>query len=565
MIYISDMRQCRPIARFSEKPTRNRWRIIPYETTDPHLKDGQMIGAASYVDAPEVRLPLRLSGWHAVYVGYWNPYHAYDGGLILKCKLSGDPCFVRLHEPTADPDQYVTCLREAFVTTADLTGRDLVFGKVRGPFGQKAYLAYVKLVPLTSEEIAAVKADRARKDARIVQVTIDGASFMAGNEYTTKEHILELVERYRYSDVGKVIWAVMYGDVTSYPSRIATFNGAKPIVPIRSISAAVPYAAYCKVAYASIRKLTSKGIIPAAVAARRVHQMGLKFDIMCRLGITGGSLPPMDQGTPKKFLPSHPEYRQVLADGAAIDKASYAFSEVRRYALSIIREAAETFDCDGVNLAFVRGPYFVMYEKPVLDAFHKEYGKDARSMPLDDPRLIAVRCRFLTGFVRAARRALDEVGAKKRKRIAMSAYVFFETQSNLKFGIDAASWMKEGLLDSIICQQGKTDHRLIAAAKTSHCKFISQPSGGDFVKSCHASYEAGADGVAVWDADHVQDQPPRWAVFSRAGHKDELQRSEDEHSFRAGNAPELSRTIRLKTVGGIDVFQGLWHAAFSCG
>ena len=42
---------------------------------------------------------------------------------------------------------------------------------------------------------------------------------------TTKEEILEQVEPYRYSDVGKVIYAFTYGDMTGYPSKVGRFIG----------------------------------------------------------------------------------------------------------------------------------------------------------------------------------------------------------------------------------------------------------------------------------------------------------------------------------------------------
>ena len=97
------------------------------------------------------------------------------------------------------------------------------FGKVHGPFAEKAYIAYVKLVPLSAEQVADVQADRARKDTRVLQGTIDGMSYFWANEYQTREQIMELIEPYRYSDMGKVIWAVNYGDRTNYETRVGRF------------------------------------------------------------------------------------------------------------------------------------------------------------------------------------------------------------------------------------------------------------------------------------------------------------------------------------------------------
>ena len=37
---------------------------------------------------------------------------------------------------------------------------------------------------------------------------------------TTREDIVELIERYRHTDVAKLIWNVAYGDMTNYPSKV---------------------------------------------------------------------------------------------------------------------------------------------------------------------------------------------------------------------------------------------------------------------------------------------------------------------------------------------------------
>jgi len=62
----------------------------------------------------------------------------------------------------------------------------------------------VKLVPLSAEEVAALQAERAKTDPRPREASIDG--MLWGREFRTPEHLLEMVEPFRYSDIGKVIW-----------------------------------------------------------------------------------------------------------------------------------------------------------------------------------------------------------------------------------------------------------------------------------------------------------------------------------------------------------------------
>ena len=557
-VYVTDMSRCQPPLALSPEVKKGCWQLIPYETVDPDSKSGTMIGAASFVDAPDVTLPLNVTGWHEIYVGYWNPPYAYDGGTTVKMKLSDDPCFTRIPEPEPAIDVNATYIREVLFKAADLTGRTLQIGKVHGPFAQKAYLAYVKLVPLSAQQIADLQADRARKDARVLQAAIDGITYFSNNEYQTREHIMELIEPYRYSDVGKVIWAVNYGDLTNYATKVGTYWSEQREVPIASVPGNNKYIAGEKAAYDSLRSLAEKDIVPEVVAAEYAHAMGLKFDVMFRLAMLG-TIPPQREGD-KGFVRTHPQFRQVMQDGTPVEKASYAFPEVRKHMIAIIREAAETFDIDGANLCFIRGPEFMAYEQPVLDDFRKEYGEDGRKVGFDDPRMRKIRCRYLNAFVEDVRRTLDEVGKAKGKRLELSAWIGTATpQQTLDQGIDVDRWLEQEWLDSLIDHGPRLVPR-IAAAKAHKCQFI---TGGSTIHALPqhwaADYKVGADGFAIWDIDEVQDLPARWPVLRRAGHRKEIE------AAAAQAVPAPLTSIRLKTVGGFDVLQGLNAAVYSGG
>jgi hypothetical protein len=529
--YLTDLSRCRPASALSERPREGRWQLIPYETLDdPNVKAGTMVGAASYVEAPDITLPLGVSGWHAMYLGYWNPYHAYDGGATIKARLSGDPSFIRLGEPEPHLEyemkgsRYVshTSLKEVFLRNADLTGRDLILGKVCGPFGQKAYLAYVKLAPLSPEEVTTLQAERARTEARTLAGSIDGISYFWGSEYRKPEHLLELVEPFRHSQVGKIIWAVNYGATTNYPSEVGTLWEPPRDPAIRQSTNA--YVKGEKVAGQSLTSYLERSIIPEEVVAPHVHGMGMQFDIMFRLGIAGFDLlPPRCGAKSKGFIASHPECHMALADGTRVEKASYAYPQVRAFMLSLIGEATERFDVDGVCLGFVRGPEFLGYDPPVLEAFRLRYGEDATAVGFDDPRMRSVRSQFMTRFVRDVRRVVDGVGRRKGKPLEVSAWLYPSVGQNLDYGFDVVGWINEGLLNSVI---GANDPEIVAAAQGGGCRIAS----------------------AVWDIDGSADTAEG--------------RSRDSKEVR-DRAQDVS--IRLRTLGGVDVGQGYWDTAFSGG
>ncbi|MBI4024484.1 MAG: hypothetical protein HY360_05850 [Verrucomicrobia bacterium] len=568
-LIFADLSCCRPNSVLAKEERQGCWRLLSYRTCEEEPSAGVMIGAASHLDAPEVSLPLGVSGWHAIYVGFWNPPYVYDGGTTVKIRLSGDPCFIRISEGEPAVDYHATCIKEAFFKAADLTGQDIVFGKVSGVFAQKAYIAYVRLAPLSEDEIAAIQtADRA-PNTRTVHAAIDGASYLWDNQYATSEHLLELIERHRHSDVGKVIWAVNYGLATNYPSRAGAFwPDNERRVPIEHVPGNNKHLAGEITARESLRRLVAAGVIPQVVAARHVHEMGAKFDVMFRLAILG-CLPPQRSDQVAGFVETHPEFRQVTKEGVAVEKASYAFPEVRAAMLAIIRETVEMFDIDGANLCFVRGPHFMQHEKPVLDDFRRQYGEDARNVAFLDPRMKQLRCGYLNTLVRDTRCVLDDIGARKGRRLELSVWVYSSTGTNLLCGFDVESWTKEDWVDSVILHPAegssyRVDPQLAAIVKTHGraliyalgCMGSYPPSGSNWAREAEivnaetvAAIGAPVDGFALWDLDTVQDFPESWEMIRRLGHA-------DERPLLARRPPVL-KTARISEINGHDLLQGL--------
>lgn len=563
-VILSDLGCCKPAAALLRRETRNRWQLLPYRTCDGIPGAGVLLGAPACVTAPDVTLPLGVSGWHAIHIGFWIPKHDHDGPLTVKVRLDDDPCFIRISEPEPvfgqQPRDGASLLQEAPFKAADLTGRQLVFGKVNGTGAQKAYVAYVRLVPLGADAVRALQADRARTGTRTVQATIDGYSFL-GRGYRTREQLLELVEPYRHSDVGKVTWAFCYGDSVNYPSKVGAFLGGRgPSPGDRS---------------EILRRFADAGHVPQQLAAEHVHGMGLQFEAMFRLGMFG-RVPPRRWLPPGRrlFVEKHPRFRLCMADGTPVEKASYAFPEVRAHMLAIIRESAESFDIDGVSLGFNRGPFFAAYEPPVLDDVRREFGEDARALPLGDPRLASVRARVLNEFVRDVRRMLDEVGAAKGRRLTLSAWFEGHTCAERAYsGLDVETWIRGGFLDSIVGSVGNTglDPAVIAAANVQGCRCIPGIvcSGGTthehrkglLNNAVRLLYPQGGDGIAIWDSDTVT-ATALWPIMRRMGHREEF-------SAMAANPPERP-FLALKDVNGCNMETengrfGLGQAAYSCG
>jgi hypothetical protein len=274
--------------------------------------------------------------------------------------------------------------------------------------------------------------------------------------------------------------------------------------------------------------------------------MGLEFHAMFRLALVG-DLPPSDLFGPG-LVRRRPELRMLARDGTPMEKASYAFPEVRDYMLSLIREVAETFNIDGVNLGFVRGPQWVGYEAIVVEDFQRKHGKDPRHLDPNDPVVQRHRAGYITTFVRDARRLVDDLGRKQGKTIELSAWpgCYGTLECQLFYGLDVETWLREGLLDSIIVDS--RDPALLATIKSHRCRLIIETGGHtpqEAVNSIRKGYEGGADGFAQWDMNSYQERPEFWEILRRMGHRPEMEALARSHPKPA--------TIPLKTVGGFDI------------
>ncbi|MCP4642009.1 MAG: hypothetical protein GY851_16320 [bacterium] len=561
-IRITDLSVCQPAEALSDVMEQGHWQRIPYEADG---FGGVMVGAWSFVHAPEITLPLNREGWHRVYIGYWNPMFDWDDEPMMRVRFSDEAGFRLMRGPGRADTFQATFLRETFYACADLTGRDLVFGKANGLKGQKAYYAYVRLVPMSAEDTEREQQDRADRSTRRLTSVIDGLSYFHWGEFQTKQDILSLVEAYRNSDIERVIWAVNYGERVNYPSRVP---GAVNVDRYSRGGLARPGdgAAYIegeKHMHDALLAMQEQGIVPQRVAAEHARSMGIRFCGMMRLGILG-PIPHEPEG--ERLLSKHPEYRQVLANGVAIEKASYAFPEVRQLMLDVLRESVTELGLDGMNLCFVRGPHLMQYEQPILDACRAKFDKDARELEYNDPALCEIRGDFMTEFLRDARRVLDEVGEVQGRKLELSIWAWPTTQTvwmggtPIQEGLDIKAWIAEGLLDDVIFQEG-VDPECQELCKEHGCTFTLF-TGYRQAKAMKpvtiaTAYGAGVERFAWWDMDIRQITVTDWAWMRRVGHREEM--------FSWDGAPYEIRSTRLRTVGGADVMHALEQSVYSGG
>ena len=580
-IYFADLSRAQPESALTRQEKRFAWRLIDYETA--HFK-GTLVFAGEEAQAPDLTLGLDTAGVHDVYVGMfntaWRPYQ----NMNVRARLSGDPAFSTLFLPAPEgltsgvpEDDTVRGprIQEVYFKTADLSGQDLI---IRQPcqrvvppdqeYGnpcEKAWIAYVKLVPLNPEEVANLEQDRKRTDTRRLFGYNDSWAVAWGRaEPASAEFVRSHLEPYRNSDFRRIYWDGIHGDVCNYFTRIGRM-WTREHYPLENFVRTGD-----RLLVESWTEYVEKGIDPLRVAAEAAREMGLEIHVNYRLG--WGPFywpPPWEAFNRGGFWDRHPEWRTVHRDGTPGTAMSLAFPGVRDTMLSFVREMA-AYPVDGIAILYNRQPPYVEYEAPLVEGFQGESGKDPRELDEQDPEWrdwLTYRSRAATRFMKDLRRTLEE-SAREQGRdepFEITAWVFGSLQENLEFGLDPETWVREGLVDTLIpyssakhlfsWQPSWEDPRDVAAwvsltrgtgTKLALNVMPRNLPVAEYRRKAHALYGAGVEYLAFWDT--VIHGSASSLALRRLGHAEEI-----AAWLRAGQPAEELPFSRLRKLGDWDL------------
>ena len=539
-IILSNMDQCIPASALSEKLKRNHWKVFPYETTDGIA--GNIIWASIETHAPSVRLPLNVNGWYAIFIGLFN-------GTLTPClawlKLDSDVA-AQARRASRGPGYWN--IEEAFFKAAEIKeGTHLEISQQVDALSASVWqgmnlgcgVAYVKLIPLTDDEIAGIQADRSGRSNRRLAATCDGSSYIADYRPTTTDGILREIELFKDTDVGTLLLHLGGSDHVGYLSKHGTAFGQAvddyPDVGMR-------YHAE------GIRAMKKANINPTRVLIDGAHSAGMKVHVGIRPALWSYYEPFADiYDSP--FYMAHPEWRTVDRDGTPVSRMSWAAPEVRTHLVEILREAVE-FGADGAHIVFNRGFPLTLYEAPFVELFQRQYGEDPRDIDESDPRITNLRSDIVTMFMQELRAMLDEEQIRRdsAERLEISVCVLSNEYDNLQYGVDLRRLVADGLLDKVYptrypgdfgAKQCTWDFQFfmdICSPKNvpvipiytfAQCsddeRYTAYAPPGGFVSDVLSLYDQGAAGIGYWDVSY--EYAPRvrlWTPMSRFGHIDEL-------------------------------------------
>ncbi len=481
---------------------KGKWKVLPFSTAE--LK-GNAISAYAFTGASTVTLPLNTKGWHAVYIGACTVSTGFkEAKNGFQAKLSNETVFKRMANNLALQPNRVDVIEEEFLTVSSLDGQSIDFAPLPN---LPATICYVKLIPLTDQEVATWTSDRvaaAKRTTRTSIATFDGHSWIWPYEPKTADDLLGNFRGFENSDIGKWWFQVLGADLVIYPSKVGNMPGESTVD--------FPTAAHASFTH-SLKALWANGINPLKVARDAARRQGVEFHVMLRPAGWKASIP-YEETFNSKFFDSHPEWRCVDRDGTPTMYMSYACPQVRQHLLEIFRETLE-LEPDGVGFLFNRGMPMILWEEAFCERFQQIYGEDARKVPEDDQRILAMRATIMTEFMQEIRGLLDETAAKqgRAQRYKISLGTFSKEVDNQKFGFNLPLWIEKGLVDELgvawfahhtsFAQPDMAYYKkLTAGSNVGVYPFVISWKPGkpqELCKKVTAFYKGGAAGIAIWD------------------------------------------------------------------
>jgi len=183
----------------------------------------------------------------------------------------------------------------------------------------------------------------------------------------------------------------------------------------------------------SLRRLIAEGNDPPEVIARRCHEHGMRFLPSLRLNDQHNMYP--HEGHYGSFRSEHPEW--TIANRAM----DYGVPQVREHILKVVRELAERYDMDGLDLDFMRWPVYFKGEE------------------------VEANTPLMTDFIGQIRAILDEAGKRRGRHMLLSVRVPLRIGEGkvtdgpplgsndlpcLGIGLDVPTWVREkGLIDMV--------------------------------------------------------------------------------------------------------------------
>jgi len=590
-VLFSDFRRALPADALSRQLSAGQWELADYTATHGA---GTMLLCRGKALPPPVTIRPCLTGWHRIHVclttsGYPSPMLTLkltrDMGASFFCRSEPNPKYYTWNQFSMAEEYDWEC--------ADMTGQEITVEKLHDDAGAVLGLLWLRFEPMDDEEVAAYLADRDDPKNRTLHLHCDG-DWLGKVREITPDVYSSLVQAVMHSDAG-LVSAEVYPLMQNYAFvREAVRRDAATLLDRRL----QVFPEVVKRAPELYGYLTEQ----CHAHGRRVYAAVRHCLSKCALPWDYAAISHLD------FADEHPELYCVDRDGEPFATISYAYPEAQAYLVQEILKVLP-YGFDGVTLFFHRG-VMTAFERPVLERCAELFpGTDARTLPLDDPRLVQVHCELMTAFVRSVRAALDDFSRSHRggERLGLAIVGGYTIDDNLRYGVDVERWTDEGLITEVVvgnmrvyedsdafvdAATGLVDldkyrevkhSRLVApvlrrydgsaalmiegmprylalSRRTGLPVFFEVPwecscAPEEFRNYALQLYGAGAERLSLWDAFHTRVMNrAEWNVVSRLGHRAEL-------PSMPADRDGYGVTVRILSVNGVSIasYESAWR------
>lgn len=190
------------------------------------------------------------------------------------------------------------------------------------------------------------------------------------------------------------VWCIAFPDICMHNTRVGEVYGERFAEPPAAEMKDAKPKNDCAV---TIQELHAAGTDVLHVVAERAHSHNVEVIASVRMNDTHGLYFDRTVAQISQFLLDHAEWVIRRDDGVPERALDYSFPEVRGHRLAILRELAENYDIDGIELDFTRwAKFFPRDEAPFKAHVMTQLVGDVRQM-LDEVADTMVRPSFILG------------------------------------------------------------------------------------------------------------------------------------------------------------------------
>jgi hypothetical protein len=248
----------------------------------------------------------------------------------------------------------------------------------------------------------------------------DGSNMLMAFDTLTPKKMYGRIDPLAGTSVSTFIHNVNPGQNPGYPSTIESmYHWNNP-----PATTAEGWNLFGKRMSDNLERFVRDSLDPVEIVMERARLRGMKAFLTFRMN----ELHDVDKPESPllgDFWKAHPEWRVGGYDGWGKEALNYAVPEVREYFFSLLKETVGRYDLEGLELDFMRFPYY---------------------FPLR-PDSMTVFAGILTDFVKQVRHLTDSVAAVRGHAILLGARVPSSLKGCAHMAADPARWCREGLID----------------------------------------------------------------------------------------------------------------------